>query len=287
MAIGCHLTRLDAHPDWQDGVAVEIEDFVLNRPEYREREGRDGVGTKIIVAGDNFGCGSSREHAPWSIDGMGIRCIISSSFADIFHSNCMKNGMLPVTLPREQARTLDSRAHHHASPSPPSPSLVLPRNAPIPSLPLASRPELVPRPNAARPSQVLELLADATAMKEIEVDLPSQTVIRECGTKYSFDIDPFRKNNLLNGLDDIGLTLQKMDQIRHFETHRSDLYPWLDGATTRVPRISAARGMPDRTPSHQLATPTPDEWRSEVRQRRAQRRALRQQAAGIHSAAKE
>ena len=69
MAIGCHLTRLDAHPDWQDGVAVEIEDFVLNRPEYREREGRDGVGTKIIVAGDNFGCGSSREHAPWSING--------------------------------------------------------------------------------------------------------------------------------------------------------------------------------------------------------------------------
>ena len=89
-----------------DGVAVEVEDFVLNRPEYRERAGRDGVGTKIIVAGDNFGCGSSREHAPWSINGMGIRCIISSSFADIFHSNCMKNGMLPVTLPREQVLEL-------------------------------------------------------------------------------------------------------------------------------------------------------------------------------------
>ena len=87
-------------------VALEVDDFVLNKPEYRERKGRDGVGTKIIVAGDNFGCGSSREHAPWSINGMGIRCIISSSFADIFHSNCMKNGMLPVTLPREQVLEL-------------------------------------------------------------------------------------------------------------------------------------------------------------------------------------
>ena len=89
-----------------EGVAIEVEDFVLNRPEYRERQGRDGVGTKIIVAGDNFGCGSSREHAPWSINGMGIRCIISSSFADIFHSNCMKNGMLPVSLPRDQVLAL-------------------------------------------------------------------------------------------------------------------------------------------------------------------------------------
>ena len=85
-----------------DGVAIEVADFVLNRTEYRDRSGRDGVGTKILVAGDNFGCGSSREHAPWSISGMGIRAIISTSFADIFHSNCMKNGMLPVTLPREQ-----------------------------------------------------------------------------------------------------------------------------------------------------------------------------------------
>ena len=207
-----------------DGVAIEVEDFVLNRPEYREREGRDGVGTKIIVAGDNFGCGSSREHAPWSINGMGIRCIISTSFADIFHSNCMKNGMLPVTLPREQ---------------------------------------------------VLELLADAEACKEVEVDLPSQTVIRECGTTYPFEIDAFRKNCLLNGLDDIGLTLQKMDQIRTFEAARSEIYPWLDGATTRVPRIFAvdAAQMPDETPSHKLATPTPEEWRREVLQRRSAQQA--------------
>ena len=207
-----------------DGVAIEVADFVLNRTEYRDRSGRDGVGTKILVAGDNFGCGSSREHAPWSISGMGIRAIISTSFADIFHSNCMKNGMLPVTLPREQ---------------------------------------------------VLELLKDAGDLKEIEIDLASQSVIRECGTKYSFDIDPFRKNCLLNGLDDIGLTMQQMDAIRRFEAARSEMYPWLDGATTRVPRLFAmsAENMPENTPSHNLNTPTPDEWREEVRARRAAKQA--------------
>ncbi len=120
-----------------DGVADEVPDFVLNRAEYREGVGRDGVGTKILVAGDNFGCGSSREHAPWSISGMGIRAIISTSFADIFHSNCMKNGMLPVTLPKDQ---------------------------------------------------VDELMADAEQLKQIEIDLPSQTVVRECGTTYPFEV---------------------------------------------------------------------------------------------------
>jgi len=208
-----------------DGVAEEIVDFVLNRPEYRERQGRDGVGTKILVAGDNFGCGSSREHAPWSIFGMGIRAIISSSFADIFHSNTMKNGMVPVTLPRQQ---------------------------------------------------VVELLKDAEQLKEIEIDLESQTVIRECGTTYSFEIDPFRKNNLLHGLDDIGLTMQKMDAIRTFEAARSELYPWLDGATTRVPRLFPVKDMPQGTTSHNLVTPTPEEWRNEVRERRARAREARQ-----------
>jgi len=197
-----------------DGIADEVSDFVLNRPEYREREGRDGIGTKILVAGDNFGCGSSREHAPWSIGGMGIRCIISSSFADIFHSNCMKNGMVPVTLPREE---------------------------------------------------VLELLADAEALKEVEVDLPSQTVVRACGTTYSFDIDPFRKHCLLHGLDDIGLTLQKMETIRTFEAERSRRYPWLDGATTRVPKLFAAAGQPELQES--VLGPSPAEWRAEVVQR--------------------
>jgi len=206
-------------------VGDNIVDFVLNRPEYKDREGRDGVGTKILVAGDNFGCGSSREHAPWSISGMGIRAIISSSFADIFHSNCMKNGMLPVTLPREQVETL---------------------------------------------------LADAEALKQIEIDLSSQTVIREDGTTYAFDIDPFRKNCLLHGLDDIGITLQKMDAIRSFETERSARYPWLDGATTRVPRLFPVKGMPSDTSSHRLATPTAEEWRAEVL---ANHRARRAQAA--------
>ena len=112
-------------------------------------------------------------------------------------------------------------------------------------------------------------------MKEIEIDLESQTVIRPCGTTYSFDIDPFRKNCLLNGLDDIGLTMQKMDAIRTFEAARSERYPWLDGATTRVPRLFpvSAEHMPEGTTSHALVTPTPEEWRSEVRARRAAKQA--------------
>ena len=216
-----------------DGVAQENVDFVLNRPEYRQREGRDGVGTKILVAGDNFGCGSSREHAPWSISGMGIRCIISSSFADIFHSNCMKNGMVPVTLPRAQALL---ELHHH------SPVATARHRHTSSSLPRTSSDARRARRNCRhRPPQVLELLADAEALKEVEVDLEAQEVIRECGTRYSFDIDPFRKNCLLNGLDDIGLTMQKMGSIRTFETQRSELYPWLDGATTRVPRLFPVR----------------------------------------------
>uniref|UniRef100_A0A7S3S5Z7 3-isopropylmalate dehydratase n=1 Tax=Emiliania huxleyi TaxID=2903 RepID=A0A7S3S5Z7_EMIHU len=199
-------------------IARPNEDFVLNQPQYQD--------ACILVAGPNFGCGSSREHAPWSISGMGIRCIISSSFADIFHSNCMKNGMVPVTLPR---------------------------------------------------AQVLELLADAEALKEVEVDLEAQEVIRECGTRYSFDIDPFRKNCLLNGLDDIGLTMQKMGSIRAFETQRSELYPWLDGATTRVPRLFPVKDMPTETTSHTLETPSPEQWRAEVRARRRAARESRQQ----------
>ena len=120
------------------------------------------------------------------------------------------------------------------------------------------------------------------------VDLASishQMVIRECGTSYPFDIDPFRKNNLLNGLDDIGITMKKLDCIRSFEVARSDMYPWLDGATTRVPRLSAVKGMPEQTPSHQLSTPTAEEWRAEVRARRAANRQQRQAAMGMHTKA--
>jgi 3-isopropylmalate dehydratase small subunit len=149
----------------------ERDDFVLNKPGWRD--------SKILVAGDNFGCGSSREHAPWAINDMGIRCVISTSFADIFFNNCFKNGMLPIRLPEAQVR---------------------------------------------------ELMADADAGGELEVDLEKQVVVRPDGTEIAFDVDPFRKNCLLNGLDDIGLTLQKKDKIATFEESRSVSYPWLDGA---------------------------------------------------------
>ena len=136
-------------------------DFVLNKPAYRE--------TRILVVGDNFGCGSSREHAPWAILDMGIRCIISTSFADIFFNNCFKNGILPVVLPEDQ------------------------RNA---------------------------LMEDAGlgANSRLKVDLEAQTITRPNGEIVEFDIDPFRKHCLLNGLDDIGLTLQKAGKVKDYET---------------------------------------------------------------------
>ena len=185
-------------------VAIEIDDFVLNRGSYRD--------SVILIAGDNFGCGSSREHAPWSISGFGIRSIISTSFADIFHNNCFKNGMLPVVLPRDE---------------------------------------------------VLVLLDDAAAGHQVEVDLPSQRVVRHDGSAFSFEVDPFRKHCLLNGLDDIGLTMEKMEAIRAFEARRSIETPWLDGATTRVPKLFAVKDMPKITPP---ATPTTEDWREEARQ---------------------
>ena len=110
------------------------------------------------------------------------------------------------------------------------------------------------------------MLSDAEALKQIEIDLESQRVVRECGTSYSFDVDPFRKHCLLNGLDDIGLTLQKMDAIRSFETERSQRYPWLDGATTRVPKLFAAAGQPELENS--VLGPSPEDWRAEVMARR-------------------
>ena len=184
-------------------VAIEIDDFVLNRPQYRD--------TSILIAGDNFGCGSSREHAPWSISGMGIRSIISTSFADIFYNNCFKNGMLPVVLPREQ---------------------------------------------------VLALLDDANSGKKVEVDLPSQKVVREDGSSFDFEVDPFRKHCLIEGLDDIGLTMQKMDKIRTFEAKRAVETPWLDGATTRVPKLFPVADMPTTTP---LQTPEREDWHKEAK----------------------
>ncbi|CAJ1950878.1 unnamed protein product [Cylindrotheca closterium] len=167
-------------------VAKEKPDFILNK------EGYKGC-TKILIAGDNFGCGSSREHAPWSINDMGIQCIIGTSFADIFYNNCFNNGMLPVTLPRDQVELL---------------------------------------------------LADsATPGTEITVDLVNQKVIRPNGEEFGFEIDPFRKRCLVNGLDKIGLTLEKEDKISSFEATRSSSYPWLDGAAFKVPDV--VRMYPD------------------------------------------
>jgi len=159
-------------------VAENDDDFVLNR------EGYKGV-TNILIAGDNFGCGSSREHAPWSINDMGIRCIISTSFADIFYNNCFNNGMLPLTLPREEVEVL--------------------------------------------------LEDTATPGTEITVDLVNQKVIRPNGESFDFEIDEFRKYCLVNGLDKIGLTLAKEDKISAFEKVRSEKFPWLDGASLKVP----------------------------------------------------
>jgi 3-isopropylmalate/(R)-2-methylmalate dehydratase small subunit len=151
----------------QDG--QEIPDFVLNQPAYRKAE--------IIVAGDNFGCGSSREHAPWALLDFGIRCVISTSFADIFFNNCFKNGILPIALPAEAVEVL---------------------------------------------------MADAKkgANARMTVDLEAQTVTSSDGQSFSFEVDPFRKHCLLNGLDDIGLTLEKAASIDAFEAKNATLRPW-------------------------------------------------------------
>ncbi|MBP7001338.1 3-isopropylmalate dehydratase small subunit [Amaricoccus sp.] len=148
----------------------EIPDFVLNRPAYRN--------AKVIVAGDNFGCGSSREHAPWALLDFGIRCVISTSFADIFYNNCFKNGVLPIVVSPEILEKLMDDA---------------------------------------------ERGANAT----LSIDLESQTIKGPDGGTVSFDIDPFRKHCLLNGLDDIGLTLEKADDIDAYEARQRADTPWL------------------------------------------------------------
>lgn len=148
----------------------ENAEFILNKPGYRSAQ--------ILVAGDNFGCGSSREHAPWALLDYGIRCVISTSFADIFYNNCFKNGILPIKVTPEQ------------------------RDA---------------------------LLADAADIEnpELKIDLNVQKISRPNGATISFEIDPFRKECLLNGLDDIGLTLEKSEIIRSYEQKRSSSLPWL------------------------------------------------------------
>ena len=149
----------------------EKPEFVLNQPAYRK--------AVILVAKENFGCGSSREHAPWALLDFGIRAVIAPSFADIFYNNCFKNGILPVTLPKES---------------------------------------------------VEELLKDAAATKTITVDLPGQKVTSETGKTYAFDVDPGRKHCLLNGLDDIGLTMEHVEDIDAFEEDQQKTQPWLYAA---------------------------------------------------------
>ena len=148
----------------------EIPDFVLNKPAYRDAQ--------ILVAGDNFGCGSSREHAPWALLDFGIRCVIAPSFADIFFNNCFKNGILPIVLPQED---------------------------------------------------VDKLMDDASrgANATLTVDLENQTISGPDGGTIAFEVDAFRKHCLLNGLDDIGLTMEKSASIEAFESKAAQERPWV------------------------------------------------------------
>lgn len=145
-------------------------DFVLNKPAYS--------GSQILLAGENFGCGSSREHAPWALEDAGFRVIIAPSFADIFFNNSFKNGLLPIILPAEQVEDL------------------------------------------------FALEAVDSALK-LEIDLESQVIRSEDGKTWAFEVDSFRKYCLINGLDDIGLTLQDADAIKEYENQNRQKSPWL------------------------------------------------------------
>ena len=151
---------------------AEVPDFVLNKPAYRKAE--------ILIAGENFGCGSSREHAPWALLDFGIRCVITPSFADIFYNNCFKNGVLPLVLPADQVEKLMDQA-------------------------------------------------DKGANATLTADLENQRVTGPDGEIFPFEIDPFRKHCLLNGLDDIGLTFKKTKIIDTFEARHRAEQPWLSG----------------------------------------------------------
>ncbi len=153
-----------------DDSGAERPDFVLNDPRYKNAE--------ILITGENFGCGSSREHAPWALLDMGLRCIIAPSFADIFYNNSFKNGILPIALPQAQVDAL----MHSAKTEPDAP---------------------------------------------LTIDLDKQTITRGNQFSFTFEIDPFRKACLMNGLDDIGLTLQKNVHIKTYEENRMKERPWL------------------------------------------------------------
>eukprot|EP00931_Biecheleriopsis_adriatica_P033628 TRINITY_DN1950_c0_g1_i2.p1 TRINITY_DN1950_c0_g1~~TRINITY_DN1950_c0_g1_i2.p1 ORF type:complete len:857 (+),score=213.24 TRINITY_DN1950_c0_g1_i2:64-2634(+) len=171
---------------YEDDGETERKDFVLNQEPYRS--------ATVLIAGDNFGCGSSREHAPWALNDQGLRCIIAPSFADIFFNNCFKNGMLPIQITQDL---------------------------------------------------VEELWIHAEAKKKITIDLVSQEIRRDGCKPILFEVDQFRKHCLLNGLDDIGLSLQNVEDIDNFEIRRSSKFPWLDGPRytrkTAEVRISNAK----------------------------------------------
>ena len=145
-------------------------DFILNQQPYDS--------SQILLTRDNFGCGSSREHAPWALSDFGIKCIISTSFADIFYNNSFKNGLLPIKVTADQREALMADAKDKENP-------------------------------------------------ELEIDLPSQEIRRPNGSVIKFEIDPFRKKCLLEGLDDIGITMEKSEEIQSFESKMSSERPWL------------------------------------------------------------
>ena len=152
-----------------DNNGKKIKDFILNKSPFDN--------SKILIAGKNFGCGSSREHAPWALLDFGITCVISSSFADIFYNNCFKNGILPLVLPEDEV-------------------------------------------------DILMKDAEKGANSIIEVDLENQTIVSSDGEIFRFEVDPFKKHCLLNGLDDIGLTMEKEDHIAAYESKASQQFPW-------------------------------------------------------------
>lgn len=166
----------EGQPGMDNSVRPINQEFVLNLPRYQ--------GASVLLAQENFGCGSSREHAPWALDEYGFRAIIAPSFADIFYNNSFKNGLLPIVLPQ---KVVDE----------------------------------------------LMALVETNEGYQLTIDLAEQKVIRADGVSYDFEVDAFRKHCLLNGLDDIGLTLQDADEIRTFEVGYQQQYPWLFGALTQ------------------------------------------------------
>ena len=163
----------EGYPGQDNSVRPLNPDFVLNQPRYQ--------GASVLLARENFGCGSSREHAPWALDEYGFRAVLAPSFADIFFNNSFKNGLLPIVLKEEEIDELFQQV-------------------------------------------------EVQEGYQLTVDLQRQTVTRPDGKSYSFEIDAFRKHCLLNGLDDIGLTLQDADAIRAFEEKHRQAQPWLFGA---------------------------------------------------------